>query len=574
MATEKSYAYVVKIKADQFLNGKRKVQAELDNLDKNVEKTTKHVKKNLDKSTESVTQFGKAASSAFKGAYVAAAGFLGIGAGLVGLKSLFTSTASEITRASNQANFFGSNVNKLYGVKRGFEQAGLNGDNFIGASGQARMALANIADPTIFGGLSGGAQQLLQLGARTGININNLGDPNKALGEFSKYGKGHSKDQLAQLLAAAGFDPGDASKIKSGELKELVDTETKKSNITKEQVKTQENLNGKMIELGQTLEKIGQDLAIAFGPDLVNVVKDFSDYLKDHKGDIVGFFQGLGDATKGLSELVGGLDTLLNILNPVERVRNGTATGFLKDTSDAVMPVKQAVHDAWGYVKDSWGSGGIMGTAHADGHVPSFVSGHALGQAQASTGLDWNNPEHRAAILDGLKQVESNGNDRASSKNTSAKGGYQFTDGTAKELGLKIGGSKDERFDPVKSRAAAERYLDSLHSQFGNIGDAIQAYHDGAGNVRARKAGKHNKVIDSQESLQYLPKVMHQANLAQARRGGYTASGSTSTGSTTSTHINTVVVNSNPSNVDQLTADVKRKTDRSVTNASFSSSMR
>jgi hypothetical protein len=41
-----------------------------------------------------------------------------------------------------------------------------------------------------------------------------------------------------QVMAATGFDPTDAAKIKSGELKSLVDSETKKSNITAAQVKS------------------------------------------------------------------------------------------------------------------------------------------------------------------------------------------------------------------------------------------------------------------------------------------------------------------------------------------------
>jgi hypothetical protein len=46
----------------------------------------------------------------------------------------------------------------MFGVQRGFQQAGLNGDAFISAAGNARMALANIADPTVFGGLTGAAK--------------------------------------------------------------------------------------------------------------------------------------------------------------------------------------------------------------------------------------------------------------------------------------------------------------------------------------------------------------------------------------------------------------------------------
>lgn len=177
-------AYKVTIKADEFLNGKRKLKDEVKQLEGDFDRSGKNISRTLKSSAIDVTQFGSAAASSFRGAYTAAAGFLGIGAGLYGIKQLFTSTSNEIVRASNQAKFFGTDVNKMFGMRRGFQQAGLNGDAFIGASGNARMALANIKDPTIFGGLTGAAQNLMVLGARTGLNINNLGDPNKALGEF------------------------------------------------------------------------------------------------------------------------------------------------------------------------------------------------------------------------------------------------------------------------------------------------------------------------------------------------------------------------------------------------------
>ena len=241
-------AYKVTIRTDEFLHGKRKLKDEVKQLEGDFDRSSRNINQTLKSTSGEMTKFGSAAASSFRGAYTAAASFLGIGAGLYGIKQLFTSTANEIVRASTQAKFFGTDVNKMFGMRRGFQQAGLNGDAFIGASGNARMALANIKDPTIFGGLTGAAQNLMVLGARTGLNINNLGDPNKSLGEFTRYGKSHSQENLMQVMAAAGFDPTDAAKIKSGELKSLVDSETKKSNITAQQVREQEKL---MVTLGQ-----------------------------------------------------------------------------------------------------------------------------------------------------------------------------------------------------------------------------------------------------------------------------------------------------------------------------------
>ncbi len=307
-------AYKVTIKADEFLNGKKKVSDEVAKLEKDFDRTSKNVNRTLKTSATDFTQFGNAAVSSFRGVTAAAAGFLGIGAGLYGIKQLFTSTANEIVRASTQAKFFGSDVNKVFGVQRGFKQAGLNGDAFIGASGNARMALANIADPTVFGGLTGAAQNLMVLGARTGLNINQLGDPNKALSEFSRYGKNHSQENLMQVMAAAGFDPTDAAKIKSGELKSLVDSETKKSNITAAQVKEQENLLVKMGELNSQFARIAQGLATAFAPEVIDGMKAFGKWIEENQGNIVGFFRDAGDKVKSFTNAVGGAENALKIL--------------------------------------------------------------------------------------------------------------------------------------------------------------------------------------------------------------------------------------------------------------------
>ena len=307
-------AYKVTIKADEFLNGKRKLKDEVRNLEGDFDRSSRNINQTLKFTSGEMTKFGSAAVSSFRGAYTAAAGFLGIGAGLYGIKQLFTSTANEIVRASQQAKFFGSDVNKMFGIQRGFKQAGLNGDAFIGASGNARMALANIADPTIFGGLTGAAQNLMVLGARTGLNINNLGDPNKALSEFTRYGKGHSQENLMQVMAAAGFDPTDAAKIKSGELKSLVDSETKKSNITAQQVKEQEALVATLASLDAEFDRLKQDIAMAFAPEVMDAIKSFGNWMREHHGDIIGFFRDAGDKIKAFTEAVGGAENALKIL--------------------------------------------------------------------------------------------------------------------------------------------------------------------------------------------------------------------------------------------------------------------
>ncbi|EOZ1744521.1 lytic transglycosylase domain-containing protein [Yersinia enterocolitica] len=581
-------AYKVTIKADEFLNGKRKVNEEVTKLEKDFDRTGKNINRTLKTSATDFTQFGNAAVSSFRGVTAAAAGFLGIGAGLYGIKQLFTSTANEIVRASQQAKFFGSDVNKMFGVQRGFKQAGLNGDAFIGASGNARMALANIKDPTIFGGLTGAAQNLMVLGARTGLNINQLGDPNKALSEFSRYGKTHSQENLMQVMSAAGFDPTDAAKIKSGELKSLVDSETKKSNITAQQVKEQERLVATLGQLDAEFDRLRQDIAIAFAPDVIVAMKEFGAWIRDHHGDIIGFFREAGDSIKKLTDSVGGATALLILLaaglraNPL--VMGAIAAAAASNRIDSQREEARKQGKSLGQY--------LVDKSHEDktpfltwDSIKSLLGFDEVTQYGQSLRLSQTEPRGMDDLLHGVMMTESGGNPLAYNASSGAAGAYQFMPATAREMGLKVNGQEDERLDPEKSRAAASVYLRRLLKKYdGNTDNALRAYNWGMGNVDKWIANGSNPADLPKETREYTGKV--RGNMGDARNyyatQGRLADGnqyqlSSSGGNpqiTNSTNINTVNVNSNPQTVDALTQSIQKQSQRSSTNASFSSAVR
>lgn len=574
-------AYKVTIKADEFLNGKRKLKDEVKQLEGDFDRSGKNINRTLKSSTIDVTQFGSAAASSFRGAYTAAAGFLGIGAGLYGIKQLFTSTSNEIVRASNQAKFFGTDVNKMFGMRRGFQQAGLNGDAFIGASGNARMALANIKDPTIFGGLTGAAQNLMVLGARTGLNINNLGDPNKALGEFTRYGKSHSQENLMQVMAAAGFDPTDAAKIKSGELKSLVDSETKKSNITAAQVKEQENLLVTLGQLDAQFDRIRQDIAIAFAPEVMSALKQFGDWIKDHHGDIIGFFRDAGESVKKLTESVGGANALLLLLAAGLRLNPLVLAGMagvqaINNIADAAKE-KDKTDSLWDSIVKRWNAGGW---ANATGVTSNDAEQHAQSARRMQQ-----SPGEMDDLLHGVMMTESSGNPLAYNTSSGAAGAYQFMPATARDMGLRVDSTVDERLDPEKSRAAASVYMRQLLKRYdGNVDNALRAYNWGMGNVDKWIANGSDISQLPKETREYTGKVY--GNMGNARnyyatqgrmadnRPYQLASSGGQPQIQNSTHINTVNVNSNPTTVDALTKSINQQASRASTNAAFSSSLR
>ncbi len=574
-------AYKVTIKADAFLNGKRKLKDEVKQLEGDFDRSGKNISRTLKSSTIDVTQFGSAAASSFRGAYTAAAGFLGIGAGLYGIKQLFTSTSNEIVRASNQAKFFGTDVNKMFGMRRGFQQAGLNGDAFIGASGNARMALANIKDPTIFGGLTGAAQNLMVLGARTGLNINNLGDPNKALGEFTRYGKSHSQENLMQVMAAAGFDPTDAAKIKSGELKSLVDSETKKSNITAAQVKEQENLLVTLGQLDAQFDRIRQDIAIAFAPEVMSALKQFGDWIKDHHGDIIGFFRDAGESVKKLTESVGGANALLLLLAAGLRLNPLVLAGMagvqaINNIADAAKE-KDKTDSLWDSIVKRWNAGGWA-------NATDVTSNDAEQHAQSARRMQ-QSPGEMDDLLHGVMMTESSGNPLAYNTSSGAAGAYQFMPATARDMGLRVDSTVDERLDPEKSRAAASVYMRQLLKRYdGNVDNALRAYNWGMGNVDKWIANGSDISQLPKETREYTGKVY--GNMGNARnyyatqgrmadnRPYQLASSGGQPQIQNSTHINTVNVNSNPTTVDALTKSINQQASRASTNAAFSSSLR
>ncbi|EHA0316101.1 lytic transglycosylase domain-containing protein [Salmonella enterica subsp. enterica serovar Pomona] len=603
-------AYKVTIKADEFLNGKKKVEEGVkelqDTVDKSfddidetskqtgkvivktgddIQRSTRKTGRVISDATFDVKKFGTSAATSFRGAYAAAAGFLGIGAGLYGIKQLFTSTSNEIVRASNQAKFFGTDVNKMFGLRRGFQQAGLNGDAFIGASGSARMALANIADPTVFGGLTGAAQNLMVLGARTGLNINNLGDPSKALGEFTRYGKNHSQENLMQVMAAAGFDPTDAAKIKSGELKSLVDSETKKSNITAQQVKEQEALVATLGQLDSEFDRLRQDLAIAFAPEVIRAMKDFGDWIREHHGDIIGFFRDAGDSIKKLTDSVGGATALLLLLAAGLR-SNPLVMGAIAAAA-ASHGIDQARDEASRQGKDVGSY--LYDKVHEDkkpfvtwDSVKSFFGfgepeqyGQSARVSGASGGMD--------DLLHGIMMTESGGNPLAYNV-SGATGAFQFMPGTARDLGLRVDSQIDERLDPSKSRAAASVYMRQLLKRYdGNVDNALRAYNWGMGNVDKWIANGSDISQLPKETREYTGKVY--GNMGNARNYYATqgriadsrpyelASGGGQSQITNSTHINTVNVNSNPQTVDSLTQSINQQAKRATTNSSFASAV-
>jgi membrane-bound lytic murein transglycosylase D len=116
-----------------------------------------------------------------------------------------------------------------------------------------------------------------------------------------------------------------------------------------------------------------------------------------------------------------------------------------------------------------------------------------------------------------LALVESGFNPYAYSRSR-AVGPWQFMKGTAKKYGLKVNRWVDERRDPIKSTAAAARYLKDLFGMFNSWPLSLASYNAGEG--RIMRAMNRSKVkVESfwdlrtsrhlrTETKHYVPKFM------------------------------------------------------------------
>ncbi|HGC1553392.1 TPA: hypothetical protein ACIX3N_002574 [Escherichia coli] len=357
-------AYKVTIKADEFLNGKRKVKQEAQDLKNEIERSSSAIERSTTSSMSKTAKETDKAAVAMKGLTASFNGFLGLStrfvavggvltAVAIGIHRAFESTSKSIVRASNMGRMLGTSASNVIGTQYGFSRIGQNGGAFLGAQMSARMALANIEDPTIFGGLTPEAQNLLTTGARTGIDISKLGGKSEdALAEFQKYGKNHNEKQLMQVLSAFGYDPNLAGDIKSGKAVQMVSEEEKRWQMTKEQEEAQRNILATTKALDSQFAQVKQELMATFGPEVLKAEQEFLEWLKNNKGDIVGFFRNLSTGIDGFVKAVGGAGNALGILAAMALL-SGKGLGSKLGLIGTIGVLGQMVQDQYKDVPDA-----------------------------------------------------------------------------------------------------------------------------------------------------------------------------------------------------------------------------
>ena len=583
--TVEKMSYDVSLSYDSFLTGKKKVQDGLNDIEKSfqdqsraadesavktgraVDKSGRSIQDSNRKSsmsygllTNRMRDMGDAGKNSFKLASTGAAAFLGVALSLDGARRMFVSTTDQLVRLGNMGDYLGMSARSVDGFAKSAEQMGASGEEAISMLNRMKQAQLNWRNG--FGGDPDMRNTLLQIGTAGNQDILNQTDPGKMMLATARALNNIPRERAQVLAGQAGFSPSMQEAIFSPNYESNVARLTGNSGATEDAVKQARNVKNVMVELNQAVEGVGDSMVLAFGPDVVKGMQSMEQSINNNKSAILGFMR---DGVYWTNQFTGALNGAENKLSHMLDVGKNFnwLTGFKNPVIDTknnstINQIEGGVSRAWHAVSDA-----LFPSANASEVTPTIpgVTTQAAGNVNQNR------------LLDALMMTESGGNANARSK-VGALGAFQFMEGTARDLGLRVDGQVDERLNPQKSRAAASIYMSQLLKRYnGNVTQALQAYNWGMGNMDAYiKTGKGSTGQDMPaETRQYAGKVaQYYGNMATVATPNPVNAGNTDNSQSSTTHIGSVTVLSQPESVDQLTQSVQQQASRGQVTVSFS----
>lgn len=619
-------AYKVTVRAEEFLSGKKKVEQGAKDLGDNVTesfgevgKATKEAgkgvkavgdqtKKTADDtkrpfglisggflgSAKAAKEFGKQGKSAFSDMQLGAAKYLGLALSIEGTRRLFTSAVNNAVDLKNVSSFLDMDPKAVDGWKKGAESVGSSAEAITSAL--LKMKNANAQMHNGQGQQDASTQALLRLAEQTQVDIFGTQDAGEMYKRMEEAYRKLSKDDQAFYIGAIGID---ASLDPSMRDKSLDKRQTQFQNSSPYSEKMAEDavkVKIKMVELDQSIDGVGNSLVLAFGPAVTTAMDEFSHWIDKNKGDVIGFFKDGAKWAGEFKDAVGGTSNALSTLGVLYAVKKGFgAKGLLGKAgwAGAAAYMSEPVID-YGLNKSlgksdyfqairTAGTWSDFGKAiFGNGGGAGWVGGKWIDPRGKESAKD--EPEQHAqstrkvsnqfgmdALMNAVMMTESRGNPNAVSP-AGAVGAYQFMPDTARDMGLRVDESVDERRDPAKSRAAATKYMNQLLNRYGgNIELALMAYNGGMGRVDDALKGKGKPL--AQETLEYPGKVADYYQQVSQLAGMQGVAGmqtqTVDNSQSSATHINNVNITSNPQSIDEIAKSIDEQRRRSSMTGAF-----
>ncbi|WON77019.1 hypothetical protein [Serratia sp. UGAL515B_01] len=359
-------AYKVTLRAEDFLSGKKKVEEGVKGL-------TGKISEGMEGASESATavgtavkktgqqltktandtrrpfsimkdgfswakkeakEFRKESNSAFGDIQVGMAKYLGLSLGVEVARRTFASSTGDLVNLGNAASFLGMEAKQVDGFTKAAESAGSSAENMLSVLGRVKDSQnwkkSPIGDPSSFTAgiykIQGEAKALGKV-----IDILNAPDPGEGVKRLSEALSILPKSKAQQLAGSlGGLDTGMFELLYSRNLDKLQEKMASQSDKTPEMIQRAKEVNATMVQLSAAVKGVGDSMVESFGKDAVRGMETFSQYIKDNKGEILGFFSDVKDGIKGFSDFVGGAGNAASTVGAAYALKKGVgAKSFL-----------------------------------------------------------------------------------------------------------------------------------------------------------------------------------------------------------------------------------------------------
>lgn len=614
--TVEELAYVISVKTDNFLNGKRQVEQAASEMSQKLQRSAKDSSDGIEKTAISLDMFAEKGKAAFGGLQMGAAKFLGVALTLEASRRIFASTTTDLVRLGNVSSFLGISATGLQGYERAARAVGVSSQSM--GSSLAKVKNAQLWARTGMGAPDESTVAIQQLQGMTGVDIIGAKDPGQGLNRQAEALRKLNKDQAQVMWQRMGGQDDMFNLMYSGNLATLQKQFEQQSNATPAAIKQAMDVTETLEKLKASADGLAQEFVRIFGKDINEAMTEFSDWVKNNEDNIVGFFQDgakwakeFADALNGSSNamhaffqitdnfnLLSGFNKPVIDLSGPEALPEGTAT-----TAGGNIVAGSRMGQAWDYVAGKWKQkeagkaqynkrqGLTPGATNPEAAYPQerqsndwfsdFLRSVGIGSAGAASmsptlsgsAAVMTSGQVDAQLMDALMMTESGGNPLARNMRSGATGAYQFMAGTARDMGLKVGNGVDERLDPEKSRAAASMYMSQLLKRYGgNVDYALKAYNWGMGNMDAYlKTGRGASGQEMpQETKNYSGRVAgYYRRMANGAMMPGSSASNVDNSQASTTNIQTVNVQTTPQTVDQLSSAINEQVQRSHVTVSF-----
>jgi len=287
--TVESLAYVVTVKADEFLNGKREVEQGANAMRNNLRRTSNESSQAISGLTGTIQGFGQAGRSAFNGVQLGAAKFLGVALTLEGARRMFASTTTDLVRLGNVSGFLGISARSLEGFERAARAVGVSSQSM--GSSLARVKNAQLWARTGMGAPDESTVAIQQLQGETGVNIIGASDPKQGLLRQAEALRQLNRDRAQVYWQRMGGNDDMFNLMYSGNLNTLQKDFEDRSNATPAAVKQAMDITKTLEQLKGTAQSVAQEFVRLFGKDINEAMAEFGRWIEENKDNILGFFR-------------------------------------------------------------------------------------------------------------------------------------------------------------------------------------------------------------------------------------------------------------------------------------------